>query len=1228
MQFSFRTTLLTALLLPAALLASSAPDPLVEQIKSEASEAMHWVRSPRAAAHLIRLHAMRDQVSDLQLLAHVYSDVLSHPHADPATRALARALLADVERARGRLTKATDLLEPLGYVSHYYLLGGFDNEGKGGCSRDFGPEGSLDLKATYAGKGHPASWRKLSVKSDDGYVDLATAIRPNHEAVAYALTFLQAPRETPATLSLGSSGAFRIWVNGELAALEDRYNRARPDQTRVAVRLRKGVNRVLLKVCQNNGPFGFYFRHERGPGSAARATPVLPDALPPLERGPRPAPKLLPTLSSLLEQEVKKHPDDARLRGEYATVLSYVRAFDESEHRDTNQAKAAAASAPKDVVLQLLAAELQQDEPNLRRKHLETALQAAPDYPFTRLLLAQHELTRGYPERALAVVKPLIREFPGFAAPRLVELHAYDALGEWPRAVDLVERLFQDFPHLPQVAREAATTSRRLDRPEEGASRLRVALALRYDDTNSHRALAATLADMSRVDDAEQELHRLLRLDPFDNRARLHLAELYAGNENLDAATRLFSEAKALSPDEPEVYEREGRALLQSGRRDLALRALEHALQLRPQNPALNEALRSLKGDKGVSGAQYALEVAPLVKEADRLTGEDSVYLVDYTYVRVQASGLSSRFQQTAVKLYTQRGVDAFRSMPITYSPSRQEIQVIRARIIKPDGSVVESHSEQERNMNEPWSGMYYDIRAKILSFPELAPGDVLELRYRLEDTAQDNLLSDYWGDVDHLQATSPKIRYQYIADMPTERALYWNAAKLPAALTLAQEKIDGRTIYRWTIKNLSKIVPEPGMPGWSEVVPTLHVSTYKNWEEVGRYYWGLVRDQLTPNDEVRKAVERALVGVDRKDELAVIRAIYNFVVSKTRYVALEFGIHGFKPYSVDRVLSRGFGDCKDKASLIYAMLKIAGIDSRLVLLRMRQLGAIGESPASLAAFNHAIAYVPKYDLFLDGTAEFHGSRELPIADRLAHVLIIDPAGKSSFRTTPEASSDDNRLRFALQVALRANGDGRVQGESKASGTIAPEFRRSYQTTATRKSTIERRWSQTFPGSTVAEVSVSDPGDVDRDLTWRYQLDVPHYAEALAPAALRFLPFSGLGGSYLQTYAQLAERRFDLILTRPWVNEISVRFTLPTGYLLPDMPPNIDEETKFGHLRISYQWAEGTLSCHAEVALVHESRRPGVVAKGGRGRTFEDDREPRRGTHRRWRRPEVTCTAG
>ncbi len=121
-------------------------------------------------------------------------------------------------------------------------------------------------------------------------------------------------------------------------------------------------------------------------------------------------------------------------------------------------------------------------------------------------------------------------------------------------------------------------------------------------------------------------------------------------------------------------------------------------------------------------------------------------------------------------------------------------------------------------------------------------------------------------------------------------------------------------------------------------------------------------------------------------------------MVSNTRYVALEFGIHGYKPYRVDRVLARRFGDCKDKASLIHTMLKVAGVDSRMVLLRMRTLGSLVEEPASLAAFNHAIVYIPKYEMFLDGTAEFHGD---------ARAAQRGPAGqrRSSSSRTATASS-------------------------------------------------------------------------------------------------------------------------------------------------------------------------------------------------------------------------------
>src|SRR5262249_8947057 len=152
--------------------------------------------------------------------------------------------------------------------------------------------------------------------------------------------------------------------------------------------------------------------------------------------------------------------------------------------------------------------------------------------------------------------------------------------------------------------------------------------------------------------------------------------------------------------------------------------------------------------------------------------------------------------------------------------------------------------------------------------------------------------------------------------------------------------------------------------------------------------------------------------------------------VTNTRYVALEFGIHGYKPYRVDRVLARRFGDCKDKASLIVAMLKVAGVDARLVLLRMRTLGGLTPEPASLAAFNHAIAYVPALDLFLDGTAEFHGTKDLPSADRVADVLIVEPQGGSRFFVTPEAKPEDNVSVLDLTVALKADGSAQLKGSS------------------------------------------------------------------------------------------------------------------------------------------------------------------------------------------------------
>ena len=1176
-----------ALLLPLALTAapSTPADPLPAEAQARAREALASARAPRGAAALVRLRSIREQLHDPAPVDGTVARIAVAGTTDPFVRALAQQMLVDIDLIQGRVDAATRRVKSLGYLQDVYVLGGFDNEGKGGCDTDFGPEAKLELGATYPAKGHPAGWRTVPVRSLDGGVDLGATLRPAKSAVGYALLLLEEKQPRRATLALGTSGAFRMWINGEKVSSSDAYHAARSDQERFSVQLRAGVNRVLLKICQDEGgAFGFYLRDE-----AARARAVTPAELPPLPAGPAAAPRQLPTLVRTVDSAVKARPSDFLLRGDLAQLLDVTRAFDFREHTDSVEAERAATDAAKagrpNPRLELLAARLQQDE-NIRRHHIETARAADPTFPEAQVALARAELAQGHPDQARAVLEPLLRRWPGLIPAQLLMARADDELGDAVASTQRIEAIRPPATRVPEVARERVRASRRVDRNAEAVQRLREFLATRPGDGASLSLLAELLADQGEVDKAADALRSALRLAPPDNDVRLRLAELLAANGRAEDSDRLFHEAELLCPDDPDVHERRGRALLYAGRKDAALTAFERSLQLRPQNPGLQQTVRALRGVDGETEPSFAIDWKPLVKEADAYA-EDAVTLADVSYTRVQKSGLSSRFHQMAVKVFSRRGVDAFRTFPITYSPSREEVRILRARVTKPDGSVVDSFGDTNHSLNEPWSGMYYDAQARLLSFPALATGDVLEVQYRVEDTASDNLLSDYWGDLTYVQGIAPKLRWQYTVDMPEGRPLYWNDKTLGAGVTTSQQKASGGgTRYRFEAKHVPRVTPEPGMPGWSEVATTLHVSTYRSWDEVGRYYWSLIRDQLVPDDSIRRAADTALQGVDRKDTRAVVRTLYEYVVKNTRYVALEFGIHGYKPYRVDRVLARRFGDCKDKASLLHALLEVSGIDSRIVLLRMRQLGSLPPEPASLAAFNHAILWVPALDWYLDGTAEFHGATELPVPDRRANVLIVEPDGKSRFTTIPEAQAEDNVTDVQLDLSLRPGGAAEVKGESRVRGSAAPEYRRSYQSSATRKTTFEQGWSQTFPGLSVDTVSISDPTRLDQDVALDYTLSIPRYAEA-GGDSLRFLPFGSRRG-YLETYAGLAERRGDLVLDSPSVNRFTFRYRLPSGWSVDGLPPDVTTETPFGRLTVRYVVEPGGLVCRGELAFTRD----------------------------------------
>ncbi len=896
------------------------------------------------------------------------------------------------------------------------MIGPFDDEGKSGSTTAYPPEQGVDLAGRYPGKAREVAWRPLPRDAEElGFVALGAALRPAREVAAFALAVVVAPRDERVRLWFGGSGAAKVWVNGALALEDATYHPARLDQRGAAVSLRKGPNRILVKLCHQAGAMGFYLRlaDEKGEG---RSFPAGDPGAPPPEPGPAPAP-LEDAVAVLTRRTAEAgSKGSAQAHATLAAVLAARASGDREERRAAAEAARAAALAPRSVDAQLTAAALEEERP-ARRLLLDGALRAAPDDARVLRALAGEELDVGRPQEAARLLQRAVAVAPGWPEPWVLLAEALDRSGLPARAALLAEETAARFPTSPPAIRAATRFAVRLGRIDEAIRRGRTLLALRFDDDGARASLASHLLDRGDLDGALALLEEGLRLDPADLAQRLRLADLLAANGRGEAAEAAYARAIGLCPEEADAWERRGRTRLQAGRAREAKEDLVRALELRPQSSALKELVRSLAPDEEQFWKPYQLDAAGAggVRPRRRCRTRTRWCWVSCTSPACSppaspppTCSASSRCSPPAAPTPSAASSSAGRP---TARRSRSSGRWCR----KPDGRVVESHDESLQSTSEPWYRLYYDTLARTLSFPELSPGDVLEVAWRVDDTASENLLSDYFGDLTFLDEPWRKARVDYLLLAPESRAIHANQ---PAGVEHAVRPLPGGVReHRWSARDLPRLVPEPGMPGWTEVARFLHVSTYETWEEVNRFYWRLVRDQLRPDGELRATAGRLaaaagqpLPAQGREARAALVRAAYDFVVTQTRYVGLEFGIHGYKPYRVDQVLSRRFGDCKDKASLLHALLEAMGIDSRLVLLRMRKLGRLPERPASLAGFNHAILYVPELDLWLDGTAAYSGSRDLPAEDRGATVLVVNPSGPPRFTTLPEARPDENRL--------------------------------------------------------------------------------------------------------------------------------------------------------------------------------------------------------------------------
>jgi len=1139
--------------------------------------------------------------------------------ADPLVLAHAIYRLSLEEDRVGELVQAEQHRKRLGLLDDAWVVGPFDAQGRGALERSFPVEADVatlkpDPSRSYAGKERQVAWRRVPKQAFvEGALFLDAILRPDADAVAFLAAYVSSDRDRWVALRVGSPGPIKAWVDGGAVLSNDAVRPAEMDQDAAPVHLRRGANLLVLKSVVTQGAWRLFARLTEPDGrplTGVSTTALVPEHLAAADGKP-PAARPVRELGKILREraQVRRKGDAVQAWLDYARFLSLASPADSELHATEAAAKQAAAAAGAKLTepavrALLLLGDVAQEEDD-RRAALEKALPGIRD-PADRAvqLSAIGQLWRRQRRDHLAIARwrEAVALDPACIPAQLALAHAEEQGGMMAGARARLESLPAAARALPLAEGATADVLSALGRRSDAEALYRSVYQAKRTDISAMRDLAASVRSRGDLRAAAELYAEAARWRPDLTSLVFDQAAIREGQGDVDSARNLLRRAMENLPDDAGLPEELGRLEARAGHVQEAAASMRRSLDLRPQNPNLRRYLDELvEGSKKQKGGRTIDELAQANAADGRALADEILasppsgtdvapaeVVLDRTVVRVHGNGLSERFVQRLVHLRTERAANDSQEVWIRFEPGRQEVEVRKARVFRrgKDGSVEvsEATGRDERELSEPWYGLYYDSRAEIVYFENLQAGDVVEIQYSVADVAYANELSDYFGDFQMIADTFPTRRWEYTLIAPRERTFYFNSPRCAGLVSTAESHAD-ETVHRFVAKRVARVESEPAMPGISEVAPYLHVSTYRSWDDVGRWYWNLIADQMQDDGSLKKAALAATVGFTSLPDR--VKAIHKLVVESTRYVGLEFGIHGYKPYKATQVFERRFGDCKDKATLLVSLLRTIGIKAEIVLLRTRHSGRIDDKPASLAVFDHAIAYVPALDLYLDGTAEFSGLAEFPAEDQDVMALRVS-AQETKLVKTPLLPSASNEAERTWNVDLQNDGSARIAEDLTVTGQAAHEWREHYQTGGEQRERYGKVWNGRYAGSVLDEVDMN-LADRNRPVAVHALVEVPHLGTPRADNQLD-LPLSSRDADFTSTYARLGRRHWPLVLGYPWRHEEEVRYRLPAGAHVVRAPASRKISSRFGEFTLTFDKASSDGVSIKTALVVDQSR--------------------------------------
>ncbi len=443
------------------------------------------------------------------------------------------------------------------------------------------------------------------------------------------------------------------------------------------------------------------------------------------------------------------------------------------------------------------------------------------------------------------------------------------------------------------------------------------------------------------------------------------------------------------------------------------------------------------------------------------------------------------------------------------------------ARTIKPDGTTIDLNENdiyywKVSKSNKDHKSMY---QRTVYNIPKLKKGDIIEVKFTVINQYF------YMADKYFIQDTLPKeyARLEvsipnFIFDPPARFYFKYIARNIEMDKPEFSKGFGdtGDQTYTWEKKNIPAFIAEPGMGKKSaeQGHMELRLSRWNSWKYFSRKMYEMffqpLMDNMSEEETELLSQKNEVLLKNSQTDLDKIKTLYSYV-QKYHYsdTHVYFG-HAVRPNSIKTILERGYGDCKDHAFLLIALLQNAGFKAYPVLINADDQYTVDPEFVT-NNFNHAIVKVHMKEgqvLWLDPTSKFTPFGKLPRIDEGMYSIEIKPKKalkdkKLYLEKAPSSSYSDHLTNVSVEGKIDAK-QAVFRIRTEFSGNSASDMRDFFTGTSRDKqvAAIRKNLSPAFFDAEISDIEVMNITELEKPLVLKFKVS----KELKDPERIPFIP--------------------------------------------------------------------------------------------------------------------------